>query len=318
MIKYFFKRLLIMIPMLLLISLLIFLALELMPVDPISYLLSPDMSMDSQNVEQLRQSLGLNDPVFIRYFRWLGDILHGNFGYSIVSGTPISQIIALKLPATFELAAGALCLSTVFGVGLGFLSAIKQNNVIDYLGRFFGVIGISLPQFFFGICILQIFGVILGWFPLGGRISYGDVSFWDRLPNLVLPMVTMTLTMMAVLLRYTRNSMLDIMSRDYVKTARSTGIPEWKVYLKHVFRNAMGPVLVIICFRLPMLIGGSVVIESVFAWPGIGSVILSSVTAGDYPVIMMSTLMVAAMILFASFLVDLLAALLDPRVRFDK
>lgn len=318
MIKYFLKRLLIMIPMLLLISLLIFLALELMPVDPISYLMSPDMAMDSQNVEELRQSLGLHDPVFIRYVRWLGNILQGDFGYSIVSGTPISQIIGLKLPATFELAAVALCLSTVLGVGLGIISAIKQNSMVDYLGRCFGVIGISLPQFFFGICILQIFGVMLGWFPLGGRFSYGDASFWDRLPNLILPMATMTLSMMAVLLRYTRNSMLDIMSRDYVKTARSTGIPEWKVYLKHVFRNAMGPVLVIICFRLPMLIGGSVVIESVFAWPGIGSVILSSVTAGDYPVIMMSTLMVAAMILFASFLVDLLAALLDPRVRLDK
>ena len=307
-----------MIPMMLLISALVFFSMQLMPVDPISYMVSPDMAMDSANIEALRESLGLNDPLIIRYLRWLWGILHGDFGYSIVDGSPISRIIALKLPATFELAIGALILSTILGVGLGIISAVRQNGIIDYISRVIGVIGISLPQFFFAIIILQIFSVKLGWFPLGGRTSYGDVTFLDRLPNLVLPMATMTLSMMAVLLRYTRNSMLDVMGKDYVKTARSTGIPEWQVYLKHVFRNSLGPVMVIICFRLPMLIGGSVVIESIFAWPGIGAVILSGVSTGDYPVVMMSTLMVAAVIMLASFLVDLLTALLDPRVRFDK
>ena len=318
MLKYFVKRLLIMIPMMLLISALVFFALELAPVDPISYLISPDMAMDSANLEALRESLGLNDPVYIRYFRWIGDIFKGDFGYSIVDGAAISRIIALKLPATFELALGALVLSSILGIVLGIISAIRQNGIIDYVSRFLGVVGVSLPQFFVAICVVQIFAVKLGWLPIGGREVYGAVTFWDRAPNLVLPLLTMTLSMTAVLVRYTRNTMLDVMSKDYVKTARSTGIPEWKVYLKHVFRNAMGPVLVIICFRLPMLIGGSVVIESVFAWPGIGSVILSGVSTGDYPVVMMSTLMTSAVILFASFLVDLLTALLDPRVRFDK
>ena len=307
-----------MIPMMLLISALVFFSMQLMPVDPISYMVSPDMAMDSANIEALRESLGLNDPLIVRYLRWLGGILHGDFGSSIVDGSPISRIIALKLPATFELAIGALILSTILGVGLGIISAVRQNGVIDYISRVIGVIGISLPQFFFAIIILQIFSVKLGWFPLGGRAAYGAEGFLDRLPNLVLPMATMTLSMMAVLLRYTRNSMLDVMGKDYVKTARSTGIPEWQVYLKHVFRNSLGPVMVIICFRLPMLIGGSVVIESIFAWPGIGAVILSGVSTGDYPVVMMSTLMVAAVIMLVSFLVDLLTALLDPRVRFDK
>lgn len=318
MFKYFMKRLLIMIPMMLLISALVFFALELSPIDPISYMVSPDMSMDSANLAALRESLGLNDPAYIRYFRWLGEIFRGEFGYSIVDGAPISRMIALKLPATFELALGALVLSSIFGIALGIISAIRQNGVIDYVSRFLGVVGMSLPQFFVAICIVQIFAVKLGWFPASGREVYGAVTYWDRLPNLVLPLITMTLSMTAVLVRYTRNTMLDVMSKDYVKTAQSTGIAEWKVYLKHVFRNAMGPVLVIICFRLPMLIGGSVVIESIFAWPGIGSVILSGVSTGDYPVVMMSTLMTSAVILFASFLVDLLTAMLDPRVRFDK
>ena len=315
--KYFVKRLLMMIPMMLLISILVFFALELAPIDPLSYLVSPDMAMDAANVEALRESLGLNDPGYVRYFRWLGKTLRGDLGYSIVSGAPISRIVALKLPATFELALLALLLSSILGIALGMISAIRQNGMVDYISRFLGVVGVSLPQFFVAIVVVQIFAVKLRWLPTGGREVYGAASLLDRLPNLVLPLLTMILSMTAVLVRYTRNTMLDVMRKDYVKTARSTGIPEWQVYVKHVFRNAMGPVLVIICFRLPMLISGSVVIESVFAWPGIGSEILAGVSTGDYPVVMMSTLMTSAVILFASFLVDLLTALLDPRVRFD-
>ena len=181
----------------------------------------------------------------------------------------------------------------------------------------FAVLGQSIPQFFFGICLIQIFAIKLGWLPASGRISLvGGAA--DRAAHLVLPVLTLTLAMCAVLMRYARNTMLDVLNSDYIKTARSKGIPEWKVYVKHGFRNAMRPVLVILCFRLPMLIGGSVVIESVFAWPGIGSIITSSVIAGDYPVVMVTTLMVAASILVASFLVDVLTALLDPRVRIGE
>lgn len=318
MLKYFARRLLGMIPMLLLISVLVFFALELTPLDPVSYLISPDAAVSTENLEALREKLGLNDNVVVRYFRWMGNILRGDFGYSIVSGDPIGRIIALKLPATMELALLALLVSTVLGVGLGIIAAIRQNGIVDYVARFVSVLGISIPQFFFGICIIWVFAVTLGWLPAGGRIAYGSETFWDRLPYLVLLVMTMVLSMMCALTRYTRNSMLDVMSKDYVKTARSKGLPEWQVYIKHVFRNSMRPVLTVLCFRLPMLIGGSVVIESLFAWHGIGTVVLSSVTAGDYPVIMMSTLMVAVMILFASFLVDILSAALDPRIRFNK
>ena len=166
--------------------------------------------------------------------------------------------------------------------------------------------------------MIQIFAIKLGWLPTGGRMSPGMDSFWDRLPHLILPAITLTISMCAVLMRYARNSMLDIMNKDYIKTARSKGIPEWKVYIKHAFRNALKPVLVILVFRLPMLIGGSVVIESVFSWPGVGSIITGSVTSGDYPLIMVTTLMVAAAMLVASFLVDVLNALLDPRVRLGE
>lgn len=316
MLKFCLKKVLQMIPMLLLISFLVFWGLQLTGVDPVRYLISPDMAGNAENIELLRQKLGLNDPLLTRYFRWIGDMLHGRFGYSIVNGTSIGDILASRMPATLELAGWSLALSSVLGIGIGIFSAVKQNGCIDYAGRVLAVVGQSVPQFFFGICLLQIFSIALGWFPLGGRVS-PEGGRWDVLLHLVLPVATLTLSMCAVLMRYARNTMLDVMNSDYIKTARSKGIPEWKVFLKHGFRNAMRPVLVILCFRLPMLIGGSVVIESVFSWPGIGTVITDSVVAGDYPVIMVTTLMVAAAILIASFLVDVLTALLDPRVRLD-
>jgi len=315
--QYFVKKLLTIIPMLLAVSIMVFLALELMPIDPINYLASPDMAANAQNLEALRNKLGLNDPIWLRYIHWIGGMLHGDFGYSIVNGAKIGDLIALKLPATLELAGAALILSTVMGIGIGLISSIRQNSIIDYIGRVFGVIGNSIPQFFFGIVVIQLFAIKLGWLPLGGRVNPGDVTFWDRLPNLALPAFTMAIAMTATLLRYTRNSMLDVLNKDYIKTARSKGIPEWKVYTKHAFRNSLGPVLVILCFRLPMLVGGSVVIENIFAWPGIGSTLLQAVSANDYPVIMMITLMIAAAILLASFLVDVMTALLDPRIRFS-
>lgn len=317
MLKYFIKKLLTMIPLLLVISLIVFFSLELSPIDPINYLVSPDMASNAANIEALRESLGLNDPVYVRYFRWLGDIFRGNFGYSIQNGQSIGHLIALRLPATLELSVIALVISTILGIGLGLISAIYQNTIIDYFGRIFGVIGISIPQFFFGVVVIQIFAIKLGWLPYGGRLTIGATDFISRIPNMVLPSLTMAIAMTAALLRYTRNSMLDVLNKDYIKTARSKGIPEWKVYIKHAFRNSLGPILVLLAFRLPLLVGGSVVIESVFAYPGIGSLILAGVSSNDYPVIMMTTLMVAIAILISSFLVDLLTALIDPKVRFD-
>lgn len=317
MLKFIVKKLLQMIPMLLVISFLVFCGLELTGVDPINYMVSPDMAGNAENIEALREQLGLNDPLLTRYIRWVGDMLHGDFGYSITSGASISKIVASRIPATLELAGLSLVLSTIIGIGIGIVSAIRQNGVVDYIGRIFAVLGTAIPQFFFGICMIQIFGIMLGWLPVSGRLS-PDGGTMDRIAHLVMPVVASTVSMCAVLMRYARNTMLDVLSSDYIKTARSKGLPEWKVYLKHGFRNAMRPVLVILCFRLPMLIGGSVVIESVFSWPGIGTVITDAVVSGDYPVIMATTLMVAAAIMVASFLVDVLNALLDPRVRIDE
>lgn len=311
MLKFILKKLLQMIPMLLFISFLVFGALQLTGIDPVSYIATPDMAANQENLELLRERLGLNQPFLVRYVNWVGDMLRGNFGYSITNGNSIGSLLAQRLPATIQLAIVSMIISAVLGISIGIVSAIYQNSLIDYLGRFFAVLGQAIPQFFFGICLIQIFSIRLGWLPSSGRYS----TYATPLQHFILPCLTLTLSLASVLMRYSRNNMLGVLNSDYIKTARMKGISETKVYVKHAFRNAVRPVLVILCFRLPMLISGSVVIESVFNWPGIGSVITDAVIAGDYPVVMVTTLMVAAAILTASFLVDVLTALMDPRVR---
>lgn len=317
MFKYILKKLLFMIPMLVIISFLIFLALQFMPIDPINYLVPPEAASNEALKETLRETYGLNDPIVVQYGRWILNIIQGDFGYSIINGQAISAILIQKLPATLELAITALIISTFLGILLGIISAVNQNGIVDYIGRVIGVLGQSIPQFLFGIILIDILALQKGLFPVGGRNIYGAAGFTDKLNNLFLPSLALSLGMIATVLRYTRNSMLDVMNKEYIKTARSKGIPEWKVYLKHAFRNSMGPIMVTILLRIPGLVGGSVVIESVFNWPGIGSTLMGAVTSGDYPIIMVITLLIATVMLIVSFMVDVLSALLDPRVRID-
>lgn len=317
MLVYTAKRLLQMMFFLIIISFIIFVALNLTGVDPVVYSAGVD-SYDPETVELIRERYGLNDPLIVRYVRWIGQIVQGNLGYSLVTGRAINTLLGNRFVATFELALLALVCSSFLGILIGVLSAIWQNSIIDYIGRVIAVIGHSLPSYFIGICLLQIFAIKLKWLPTGGRLSVGDVTFADRFDHMVLPLIAMTISMFAALTRFTRNNMLDVVTKDYVKTARSKGIPEWKVYIKHVFRNGMRPVMIIIVMRLGMLIGGSVAIESVFNWPGLGSSLTDAITSGDFPVVMIITLMIAAVMLVASFLVDIITALLDPRVRFGK
>ncbi len=319
MLKYIVKKLLMMIPMLFLISIIVYFSLNMTGIDPINFMVSPEvLSANKENVDALRESLGLNDPLIVQYFRWLGNCLQGDLGYSF-DGTPISSIIGERLPYTFELAGYSLVLSAIIGIGIGIISAIRQNGIIDYIGRVLAVLGQAVPQFLVGIILIQIFAIRLGWFPSGNRVSPdAQNAFADAFFHLFLPVMTLTIGMVAVLMRYARNTMLDVLNSDYIKTARSKGIPEWKVYLKHGFRNAMKPVLVILVFRIPMLVGGSVVIETVFSYPGIGLTMTNAITSMDYPVVLITTLIIAAAMLICSFMVDVLNALLDPRVRLGE
>ena len=297
------------------ISALIFFASRLSPIDPILAMIPPDMAADSTNLAQLREELGLNDHVVLQYLTWLKNIATGDFGYSLQSGQQISEILALRMPATLELVLSALILSTILALTLGLFAGAKKGGIADKLSRVLGVVGIAIPDFFIGLALLNVFAYRVSWLPSGNRVAPGQVTLWDRFPNYILPAATLTIAMLAVLIRYTRNSVLDTLNRDFVKTARSKGVPEWRVLYSHVFRNSLGPVMVLLAFRLPLLVGGSILVETVFQWPGIGTTIIAAVTASDYPVIMVVSMIIAMVILIASFLVDVIKSILDPRVR---
>lgn len=319
MLKFILKKLVMMIPMLIVISLVVFLGLRSTGIDPLTFMVPPEVQSQSPEiVEQLREDLGLNDPLLVQYFRWLGNLLKGDLGLTN-KGEDIAGIIADRLPYTLELSLYAMLFSSIIGIGIGIVSAIRQNGIVDYIGRVLAVLGQAVPQFLVGILMIWIFSIKMGIFPAANRVSPDATNaFVDAFMHLFLPVTTLTIGMVAVLMRYARNTMLDVLNSDYIKTARSKGIPEWKVYLKHGFRNAMKPVLVILMFRIPALIGGSVVIESVFSYPGIGTSMTNAITNMDYNLVLVITLIIAAVMLVASFMVDVLNALLDPRVRLGE
>ena len=316
---YFTRRLLYLIPMLLGISFLIYLGLELTPGDILSYLLPPEAiaDMKPEELAAMREALGLNDPFIIRYIYWLGGILQGDFGYSLASGVPISQLVLERVPATLELSVAALLFSTFLGVILGSISALRRGSLLDNSLTIFGMVGVSIPEFIFGLSALVIFALQLEWLPVGKRLMPGYDSYWDHMPHLVMPAMVLGLIMTAGVMRYTRSSMLDSLNKEFIRTARSKGIPEWRINFIHGLRVALIPVVVLIGFRLPMLIGGTVIIEQVFQWPGIGNLFVNAVRGQNYPLVMMISFLSVTAVLFASFLIDLLTALLDPRIKLE-
>ncbi len=317
--QYVLKKLLLMIPMVLVITFLIYWGLDLTPGDPISYMFSPDQlaNIDPQKLAEMRELYGLNDPFFLRYLKWLWQLLQGNFGYSITNGVAIKDLLAQLFPATLELSLAALFISTILGSVLGILSALKKGSLGDNLLTVAGMIGVSIPQFFFGMVCIVVFALNLGWLPIGGRTAPGMTGAFAHLKVLILPASVLGISLTAGVMRYARSSMLDTMNKDYIKTARAKGLPEWRVNLVHGFRVSLTPVVVLIGFRLPTLIGGSVVIETIFQWPGIGNAFKTAVTGQNYPLVMMIALFSVLAVLMASFLVDILTAILDPRVKLE-
>lgn len=314
---YILRRILILLPMLLVISFLVFLGLALTPGDPVSYMLGPEAvaNVSPEQLAAMKAALGLDDPLLIRYFKWLLNVLRGDFGYSLTSGVKIVDIVGARLPATLEIALTALLFSTFFGSLLGCLGALRRGTIADNVMTVAGMIGVSIPEFFFGLVAILVFSLTLKWLPPGGRILPGYTRWVDHLPHLVMPGLVMGLTMTAGVMRYARASMLDSLNKDYIKTARSKGLPAWRVNLVHGFRVAMTPVVVLIGFRLPTLIGGSVIIEQVFQWPGIGKEFIDAVRGQNYPLVMMIALLLVSAVLVVSFLVDVATAILDPRVK---
>lgn len=299
------------------ISVLVFVLVELAPGDVVDSMFGPETFVTPEVKARMRHELGLDQPAPVRYLRWLGRMVQGDFGYSLASRQPIRDMILARLPTTLELVGFALILSLVLGVGTGVVAAVKQYSWVDYLATFSAFAWLSIPEFFLGMLMIYLFAVRLNWFPAFGTSTAGTQHHvLDRLDHLVLPGFTLGLGLTAALTRYTRSSLLEVLHSDYMTTARAKGLGERSVVIRHGLRNALIPIITVVAFRLPYLISGAVIIETVFQWPGLGFLTLNAATQKDYPLIMALALSVSVVVIVSSFLADVAYSFADPRIRY--
>ena len=318
MIIYILRRLLISLPVLLGITLLTFTAYNLAPGDPIDAMIDPSVAMDPANLEALRVSLGLDQPIMVRYGIWLREAIQGNLGYSYRTGEAVTQRIADRLPNTLQLTLTALLIAIGLGIPLGILSALRQYSRLDYCLTFFAFSGISIPSFFLALGAIYLLSLKLKLFPSHG-MGDPDTNFLvaERLYYLLLPALVLGLDRVASFLRYTRSSMLEVLSQDYMTTAKAKGLASQVRIWRHGFRNALISIITIIGLSLPSLFGGSVIVETIFAWPGMGQMAITAVTQRDYPVLMGVALVTSVVVLLSNLLADVAYAAADPRIRYN-
>lgn len=316
--KYLLKRLLIAIPTLIAISMVIYLVLALAPGDPLGELAnSPSITPEIR--ENIRRALGLDQPVYIRYFKWAIAFLTGNMGYSFVSPVPVSQLIWQRLPTTLWVVGLAYTISVIIAFPLGILSALKRYTWPDQLVTTVAFAGFSIPPFFTGLLFILLFSVTLGWFPFiyDSTLTVTDLdSFVLQLKQSVMPIGVLTLFQTAVLMRYIRAAVIEQLNMDYVRTAYAKGLSSWQVIFRHVLRNALIPVVTLIALDIPAVFTGALVTEQVFRVPGIGSLLIDSITRSDTPVIMSITFIYAILIVVFNLVADVLYGVLDPRIRY--
>ena len=317
---YILRRLTISVPILLGLTLVTFVLTELMPGDFVDALIPPlaIVNYTPEQLEAMRETYGLNQPPWKRYLIWMGQLGMGNMGRSLISGAPVRDEIFARLPATLQLTATSLLFGIVFGASLGILSAVKQYTWIDQALTLLGFIWISTPGFVFAIGAIFLFSLKISLFPTSGITNYGEeASMLTRLHHMVLPALVLGLGSMAGFMRYSRSSLLDVIRQDYITVARAKGLAEKAVLLRHALRNALIPLITIISLDIPFLIGGTVIIEHIFAWPGMGTYSLTAIFSRDYPAIMAVNFMVALVVLLSNLLADITYAIADPRIRYE-
>jgi ABC-type dipeptide/oligopeptide/nickel transport system permease component len=331
---YVIKRLLQIIPVVLGVTLIAFALIHLAPGDPVRTMLGQHATQ--QEIDQIRAKYGLDQPLFVQYFIWLGDVLHGDLGRSILSHEQVTTEIASRFPNTIELAIAAMIFAILIGVVAGIISATKQYTVADYSVMGIALFGISMPVFWLGIMLMMIFGVFLGWLPIGGRIDLllpfnritgfmvvdsiiaGNwTALISVLRHLILPAIALGTIPMAIIARTTRSSMLEILRQDFIRTERAKGLSERKVIYKHAIRNAMVPVVTVIGLNFGLLLSGAILTETVFSWPGVGRLVIDSVYARDYPLVIGCILVFALVFVIVNLITDLLYTYIDPRIHYD-
>lgn len=314
MLQYSVRRLVQLLPPLLLLSLGVFLLTHFIPGDPVLTMLGENATTES--VSRLRHELGLDRPLPLQYASWLANLLKGNLGTSIVTGYPVAETVLERFPVTLTLALFASLVSIIVAIPAGILAATNRNTIIDYAILLGTLIGISVPSFVVGILMILFFSVRLGWFPAVGYTPFTE-NFLAGLHSMTLPAIALGLLFTAVIARMMRATMLEVISQDFVRTARAKGVTERKVEYSHALRNALIPVVTVIGINFAQLLGGTVIIESVFSLPGLGTLVVSAISSRDYPVVQAVILLVATAFLLVNIVVDLICGLLDPRIRYE-
>lgn len=312
---YILKRLALAVPVLLGITVVVFLLVRLIPGDVIDAMLGTEASLRPEVREQLRRTLGLDRPLYVQYFTWLGDIVQGDLGRSLRTGQPIVENLAGKLPITLELAFLSVVMSLVIAIPLGIISALRRNSVIDFVVRLLGTVGLSLPNFWLATMLILIASLYFRW---GAALVYVS-PLEDPIVNLqqmLLPALALALGLTAVVMRMTRSSMLEVLSRDYIRTARAKGLRERLVIYRHALRNALMPVLTVVGIQTGHLLGGAVIVEQIYGLPGLGWFLLNGIYQRDYPVVQAGVLIVAVIFVLTNLIVDLMYALIDPRIQY--
>ncbi len=328
MIAFLVRRLLAAVPLVLGIATIVFFLLSLAPGDAASFFVSPNITPEV--LEQMRRNMGLDQPVHIRYLRWMGSMLRGDFGVSFSRNQPVLDIVIEILPNTLLLSLCAVVLAFSAGILVGVFQAVRQNRFADSSLSVLGLFFYSMPSFWLALMLILVFSLgarnVWGWplwFPASGMTSV-DYAFMtpleqlrDRIMHLVLPSVSLALVLAAGIARYMRGSMLEVIRQDYIRTARSKGLSEVSVIFKHALRNGLIPVITLFGLYLPFLFSGAVLIETVFAWPGMGRLVVDAIFQRDYPVVMAGTFIFAVMVVAGNLIADILYALVDPRIRYD-
>jgi peptide/nickel transport system permease protein len=320
MLKFILRRMLLAIPIVIGVTAVTYMLISLAPGDPVTAMLDPEQmtTLGPEWVAERKAELGLDQPIPVRYLLWLQEVAQGNLGYSAIDRQPVVAKLGERLWPTLKLMLTALAIGIVVGIPVGIISAVKQYSALDYVTTILGLIMISVPSFFMALGGIYVLSLRMGWLPTSGMATIGaPPTFLNGLHHLILPAGVLGLAQAAPLIRYARSSMLEVIRQEYVRTARAKGIREQVVMVTHALPNALIPIITVIALGLPALIGGTVIIEQIFAWPGMGTLAISAIFGRDYPVLMGFNLFVALAIILSSLLADIAYAVVDPRIRYS-
>lgn len=318
--QYIIKRLLILIPVFIGVSMIIFALIHTAPGDPYAYMVESGLPIEEKEIQL--QKIGYYDSLPVKYFKWVGNVFQGNLGYSIRYAEPVTKVIGRRIGNTALLSVTSLTASTLLSISLGIVAAVKKKTIMDYIISIISLIGISLPTFFLALGLIKILSIDLNLLPVSGIETTGvNYTGWKRamdiFRHMLLPFIVLTLTQTASMVRYTRSAMLEVLGQDYIRTARAKGLAKRVVIHLHAFRNTLIPIITLIAMSLGNLLSGTVLIETVFVWPGMGNLIYQAVSNRDYPLIVSGTLFLALCTLLANLLADILYGILDPRIRYN-